>query len=104
MEIFTRNQIRQDGFYRIIHENETTGGLAFNYDRTESDMDMLSNEQLITAIQDAGLNNFSIIQPAGRSLSNVITEMNTGVRLWKLFILLALLFLLGEVLLLRIWK
>ncbi|MFW5705975.1 MAG: hypothetical protein ACOCX8_03135, partial [Bacteroidota bacterium] len=104
VEIFTRNQIRQDGFYQIMHENETTGGMAFNYDRTESDMDILSNEQLSTAIQDAGLNNFSIIEPAGRTLSNVITEMNTGVRLWKLFILLALLFLLGEVLLLRIWK
>jgi hypothetical protein len=53
---------------------------------------------------DYNLNNFSVVSTAGPSLSDTITALNTGVKLWKIFVVLALAFFLAEILLLRFWK
>lgn len=104
VNIYTRNQIRKAGNYQIVDEDEVVTGIAFNYDRTESDLDILNNDKLQEKISDAELVNFSLLQPTGKSLTNMVAEMNTGIKLWKLFIVLALMFLLGEVILLRLWN
>jgi hypothetical protein len=89
----------------VNYDGEIASAISFNYDRAESDLQNLNKNDLNALFTDAGLNNFSVLSgPQSRSLTTVITEMNTGVRLWKLFILLALAFLLSEVILLRIWK
>jgi hypothetical protein len=104
INIFTRNQVKIAGNYEIVYEGQRISGAAFNYNRAESDMVNLSKAQLESAIQNLGLKNFSVIAPTSRSLSEVITEIDKGFRLWKIFVVLALAFLMGEVLLLRFWK
>ncbi len=104
INIFTRNQIKTAGNYDIMHNDRVIAGLAFNYDRTESDLDAYTSSELEKILKDHNLNNFHLLKPGNRSLTGVISQMNTGVQLWKLFVLLTLLFLLGEVILLRIWK
>ena len=104
INIFTRNQVKIAGNYEIVYEGQRISGAAFNYNRAESDMVNLSKAQLESAIQNLGLKNFSVIAPTSRTLSEVITEIDKGYRLWKIFVVLALAFLMGEVLLLRFWK
>lgn len=104
ISIFTRNQVKKAGNYEIVYEGRRIAGVSFNYNRAESDMVNLSKTQIEKMIQDFRLDNFSVISPTSRSLSEVITEIDKGFRLWKIFIVLALAFLLGEVLLLRFWN
>jgi hypothetical protein len=48
--------------------------------------------------------NSRIIADKGKPVSETIKEMNQGTSLWKLFIILALIFLGFEILLLRFWN
>jgi hypothetical protein len=96
--------VKKAGNYEIVYEGRRIAGVSFNYNRAESDMVNLSKTQIEKMIQDFRLDNFSVISPTSRSLSEVITEIDKGFRLWKIFIILALAFLLGEVLLLRFWN
>jgi hypothetical protein len=104
ISIFTRNKVKKAGNYEIVYEGRRIAGVSFNYNRAESDMVNLSKTQIEKMIQDFRLDNFSVISPTSRSLSEVITEIDKGFRLWKIFIVLALVFLLGELLLLRFWN
>lgn len=103
-EIFTQNQISEAGHYNIVHNETVLAGVAFNYDRTESDLETYSRDELEKFVADNTLTTFSVIKSSDRSLTDVMSELNAGVRLWKVFIILALLFLLGEVVLLRFLK
>ncbi len=103
-EILTHNQIREAGHYNVVLNQEVIRGLAFNYDRKESNLETFSQKDLERLTADHGLENFRVIKPAERSLTDVIAEMHAGIRLWKLFVILALLFLFAEVVLLRFLK
>lgn len=103
-EIFTQNQIKEAGHYNVVHNDQVLAGVAFNYNRKESDLSAYSRADLVNLLADNGLTNFQVIKPSDRSLTEVIGELSSGLRLSKLFIILALLFLLGEVLLLRFFK
>jgi hypothetical protein len=104
VNIFANNRIKKAGNYTINYDDAQISAVAFNYNRIESNLDNPDRQALEKYIQDAGLQNVMIISPADRSLSSVITELNKGLQLWKTFIILVLIFLLGEVLLLRFWK
>jgi hypothetical protein len=103
-EIFTQNHIKKAGHYNIVLNDEIVAGLAFNYNRKESELESYSKADLEKLILDHGLSNFKVIKPTERSLTDVMAELNTGVRLWKWFVIMALLFLFAEVVLLRFLK
>ena len=104
INIIPNNRIRKAGNYTINVGNRQLAGVAFNYNRIESNLDNLDRPALEKRIKDTGLQNTRIISSTERSLSTVITELNKGYQLWKTFIILVLVFLLGEVILLRFWK
>lgn len=98
------NQIRKAGHYKLLRNNEMLKGLSFNYNRKESEMKFESRSELQDLIGRYSLNNTRIIADMGKPLSETIKDMNQGTRLWKLFIILALAFLVIEILLLRVWN
>ncbi len=102
--IFLHNQIKKAGNYLIYSGNTKLSGISLNYDRNESQPDCYSIKDLNTLVKDKQLKNTSVIETSKRHLGEIIKEMNQGISLWKLFILFALFFLLGEVVLLRVWK
>ncbi len=105
MNIFASPLIREAGFYDIQNDGILVTAVAYNYDRAESELNNFDAKDLETQIADNGLEGFSIIKPTqNQTLTTVIEEINSGKRLWKLFLLLALGLLLGEVILLRLWK
>lgn len=102
--LFTQNQINQAGHY-IAQENSTTlKGLAFNFDRRESDMNFTSIEELQKQIDEKDLKNVSVVAADEKTVGTAIQEVNDGKKLWKLFLILALVFLLGEILIIRLFK
>lgn len=104
IELFTQHQVREAGHYQVLYNNEPVTAVAFNYPRRESDLQSFNRSELVNLINQRGLNNFSVIKPSERSLTDVIAEMTAGTRLAWIFIVFALLFLLAEALILRFLK
>ncbi len=103
-ELQVHKQVTDPGNYLVQLDTKTITGAAFNYDRRESDLSVLSSDDLIKSMSDAGLIHFSNLDAQGKGYTALLTEQDYGIRLWKICIALTLLFLLAEVLLLRFWR
>jgi len=102
--LFTQNQITEAGQYAVQEDTSIVKDLAFNFDRKESDMNFMSQEELQKQIDENGLKNMSIIMPDEKILTNVLQEATDGKKLWKLFLILAMVFLAAEILIIRLFK
>jgi hypothetical protein len=85
-------------------EQETVKGLAFNYNRSESVMKFYDAAQLQGLLQRYLPVGSGLLLDRGKPLQETIKEMNQGISLWKLFIILALIFLGIEIIILRFWN
>lgn len=91
------------GFYYVTHSRDTLDLLAFNLEKSESILDQFTGEEVKTAL--GGGNQVSIFKATSAdTFSNEIKERYLGTPLWKYAVVLALLFLLIEVLLIRFFK
>jgi hypothetical protein len=104
LDVMFHNQVKQAGNYRLYSVKEAISGISFNYDRNESRLDFYTIKEIEQELKDQGLNNFTLIESGKKNLGLLIKEINQGIKLWKFFVILALIFLLGEVLLIRLWK
>ena len=98
------DQIFNDGHFLIQNEDTIITALAFNYDRKESDLRYFERDELQDKIEMAQLKNAQVVQNADRNFSEIFDEIQNGKQLWKWFIMLALLFILTEVAIIRFWK
>lgn len=91
------DQINTAGIYDLKIEDQLVKKLAYNYDRTESNLKVadLSEAKLPYRVMQNSLN---------ADLTSVITEKDKGITLWKWCIILSLVFFAIESLLLRMWK
>jgi hypothetical protein len=91
------------GFYKVVDKGDTVSLLAFNLDKDESLLDQYSGEEMKRLF--GGGDNVTIFQVgSSQAFSNEIKERYLGTPLWKYALLLALLFLLMEILLIRFLK
>lgn len=90
-----------EGPYALVRENDTIAMIAMNFPRRESDLSAYTPDQLEQELVQRGLNTFSVMDTGIEDLSLRLSELDQGRKLWKWFILLALIFLAMEVLLLR---
>lgn len=102
--VFVHDQIKEAGNYALLSGNELVSGIAFNYDRRESDLSRYSPDELIALCEDNNLSRFSLIDVGNSDVSKVLADIGQGKKLWKWCILLALLFLAFETVLLRLFK
>ncbi|MFW5831668.1 MAG: BatA domain-containing protein [Prolixibacteraceae bacterium] len=99
-----RGSIENDGHFLVQSGDETITALAFNYDRSESDLRYFETNELKEKAESENLKNAMVIENATAGLSEIFKEIQTGKQLWKWFILLALFFLVAEVLISRFMK
>jgi len=104
LRISLHGQISQAGNYWVTNGKDTLGIFSLNYSRKESDLRFADESGLRKWMNSAGLRRFEIFNPNSRNLTNSITEISQGSKLWKLFLLAALGFLILEILALRFWK
>jgi hypothetical protein len=102
--LFTQNQISQAGYYKVTQNNTAVKNISFNYNRKESDMIFLTNELLQKQIDDYGLINYKLISGNEETLINNLKDISENKNLWKLFLILALVFLMSEILIIRLLK
>ena len=90
-----------DGVYTISTNNKNIGVAAFNFDRTESALQFPDKNELAQTFQQK---NQLILDNTKANLAAEVKQIKDGVLLWKVCVILSLLFLLLEILLIRFWK
>ncbi|HEY5744528.1 MAG TPA: BatA domain-containing protein [Chryseolinea sp.] len=91
------------GFYKVVMRRDTINLLAFNLDKAESLMDQYSGSEMKPLL--GGGDNITIFEVGSTdAFSKEIKERYLGTPLWKYALLLALTFLLAEILLIRFMK
>ncbi|RYD83509.1 MAG: hypothetical protein EOP53_00635 [Sphingobacteriales bacterium] len=101
--LFVENLLNQAGHYSLTASsaNQSSAIYSFNFDRQESQMQFLSADELkenTASLQP------KVLSAQNNSVANQLKEIEEGAKLWKWFIVAALLFLLAETLLIRFWK
>ncbi len=101
INLYAGDQITQSGFFRLTTQDSLMAKVAFNFDRSESDLSTLSNTELNKLAPDhmVLLNNQQDID-----IASALVNKSTNTTYWKWCLILALLFLLIEQLLLRYFK
>lgn len=91
------------GFYNIVSKNDTINLIAFNLDKAESLLDQYSGNEIKNQMGNGS--NITIFEAGSAdAFSNEIKARYLGKPLWKYALMLALFFLLAEVLLIRFLK
>jgi len=98
--LYTSDQVQQNGTYNLQKQDSTVAVLAFNDNRSESDLVYFSDAELAKFMPKSS----SILVGGKGSIKNAVSELNIGPQLWKLCIILALIFLAAEIILLRFYK
>jgi len=104
LKLFPDVAISKSGFYTIFKDTAYVSTPAYNYDRTESDLQTFSPDEWISLCTERLGENYKISSEQSDILSSEIQQQQKGTRLWKFFILAALLFILGEILIIRLFK
>lgn len=104
LSLMTHDQVKDAGFYTVSSGDKTVAGLAFNFDRRESDLSCYSNAELEQQIRRLPVNDIHILREKKSSLAREIHQIKQGTPLWKLFIILTLLFIACEIALIRLFK
>jgi hypothetical protein len=102
--ITVHNQLKKAQNYELTSSGKTISAIAFNYDRKESDLSVISGDELEKLAEEAGNTNVSVIEPGANDLSHSISRLNEGKRLWKYCILAVLFFLGVEIFLIRYFR
>jgi hypothetical protein len=102
--LLVHDQLIEAGNYRLYAEDKPVKAVSFNYDRRESALEAYDRNELSAVLLDAGFPWIRIIDTTAMDFERAFQEYRSGRQLWRLFLFLALAFLLAEVLLLRFWK
>lgn len=102
--LFFEDQVSRSGNYQVMLGDKDIAPLAFNFSHYESDLRFDDVNAIEKWIKSNGYKNVQILSSTGRSITEKLSEMNDGNRLWRYFVVAALIFLLAESLVLRLWK
>jgi hypothetical protein len=103
-EVFLPTEINESGFYVLKENSVNLMPLAMNFNNAESNVDLLTEEELLKLAQQIGLSEFSIKDANVEMLQSLATELGGGISLWKYLIYAALLFLALEIAFIKLWK
>lgn len=108
--LYFNNQVKTAGAYKVMQGDVQVGQLAFNYNRVESDPQTMGEDEKETRdnmdkkLKELGLKHIGLLKASKDLIKKQIAELDQGIRLWKLFIILALFFIICEILLARFMK
>lgn len=98
------NLLTADGLYSVLADNKPIFQFLMNYNRRESNPAVYTAEQLNQQLKTLGLSHISLLNAEAKELRQAVMAADSGVKLWKLFIILTLVFLGIEILLIRFLK
>ena len=93
-------EINQAGWLSLQNKQQNIRAIALNYNRSESYLSYLNS----SALSDFGFKTAIIYEASFHNFKNTIAQDNFGLQLWKICVILALVFLASEVLILRFFS
>jgi hypothetical protein len=102
IKVFPGTGIKDAGHFEILLRDSIIKGFSLNYDRKESDLSHYTSAEIRNYLKENGLSNFSLTESRDEYLSEIIKDRHIGKQLWKLFLILALFFLLCEIIIVRL--
>jgi len=104
MRMQLSSMFEKAGHYRVLSGDEMAVAISMNYDRRESDFRFHTFSQLREEVEKYNLKFISVVQNQEGRFSDAFDEITSGKRIWKWFIILALLFIAAEAAIARLWK
>ena len=92
------------GFYDIYKNEEYVTTVAWNDNRDESEMSFLTKDELQKLFEDNNLNDITMIDYEDVKSDDVVDVITRDSKKWRIFVVIALISLLIEILILRFWK
>ena len=99
--LYVADQIQKAGFYNVRKADSTLAVGAFNDNRLESNMKYESQSELEERF---GVQKVNFIDAKKENILSAIAEKNNGTELWKLCLILSLIFIAAEILLVRYYQ
>lgn len=99
--LYVADQIKKPGFYNLIKGDSTLAVMAFNDNRIESDMHYATQNELESLL---GKQKVSILNSKKDAQSLQVTVKTNSTELWKLCVILALVFLAVEIILIKFFN
>lgn len=93
-------EINQAGWLTLQNKQQNIRAIALNYNRSESNLSYLNT----SALSDFGFKTAIVYETSFHNFKNTIAQDNFGLQLWKICVILALVFLASEVLILRFFS
>jgi hypothetical protein len=100
----THENIIGAGIYLITIHDSIVAKVAYNYSRLESNPETYSVLELNQLLHRLQLSNIKVLESNIYNFTENFTQSESGIELWRYFILLALIFLAIEVVLIRYFK
>jgi hypothetical protein len=104
IHLFVHNQIKEADNYLLWNKDSVIMGVSFNYNRKESEMQFLTVDKIKEYLSQYSNDVIRLLDIQNKPTSVIEQQINNGVSLYYLFIIVALLALLTEGILIRIWK
>jgi len=98
------NNIVEDGIYSLNLNDSIYALYGFNYNRQESKMEFYSEDEINLEMETLGVENYEVIKNNVSNPVELKDLLQKESDLWKLFVILALLMMLAEIVTLRFWK
>lgn len=96
------------GIYDVMSGDELIRRLALNLDVDESDLQRLSTEEAVSQLDGLAGSEVNVLDISGSGgvsrAIEALQEQRTGIELWNVFLLFALIFLVAEMLVAKQWR
>jgi hypothetical protein len=102
--LYLNDNLPAAGFYNLLVNDTLNRVTAWNESRVESKMVFAERDDIEPQFKKAGFNVAAVFDTSDFATAELVEAMAHQSSQWKLFALIALLALLGEILVLRFWK
>ena len=102
--LYLNDNLPTAGFYDLLVNDTVNRVTAWNESRVESKMVFADRDDIEPQFKKAGFNVAAVFDTSDFATADLVEAMAHQSSQWKLFALIALLALLGEILVLRFWK
>lgn len=102
--LYLNDNLPSAGFYDLLINDTLNRVTAWNESRVESKMDFVDSEEANKAFGKAGFDVAAVLDTSDFATADLVEAMAHQSMQWKLFALIALLALIGEIAVLRFWK
>ncbi len=102
--LYMNDNLPASGFYDLLVNDTVNRVTAWNESRVESKMDFADRDDIEAQFKKAGFDVAAVLDTSDFATADLVEAMAHQSSQWKLFAMIALLALLGEILVLRFWK